>query len=230
MNARLGIDFGLLRGPRDVLFGVGQRHALPAVVQGLGRRALVVTDPRLASGRTVPELVDGCYGRAWRSASSTRLLPELPLEQVPLAVDLARRHGADVVVGLGGGSCIDLAKVVALLLGPRRSSRGLLRRGPCPWSLAPVVAVPTTAGTGSEVTPVAVVTDPSRTIKVGISSPHLIPAVALCDPELTVSCPRAVTAAPAPMLSRTASRPSPRSGARRRRGSPASASSSARTC
>jgi alcohol dehydrogenase len=58
-----------------------------------------------------------------------------------------------------------------------------------------VVAVPTTAGTGSEVTPVAVVSDPSRTIKVGISSPHLIPAVAVCDPELTVSCPRAVTAA-----------------------------------
>jgi alcohol dehydrogenase class IV len=58
-----------------------------------------------------------------------------------------------------------------------------------------VVAVPTTAGTGSEVTPVAVVSDPTRTIKVGISSPHLIPVVAVCDPELTVSCPRAVTAA-----------------------------------
>jgi alcohol dehydrogenase class IV len=121
--------------------------------------------------------------------------PELPLEQVPLAADVARRHGADVVLGFGGGSCLDLAKVLALLLAHGGEPADYYGEGLVPGPVAPVVAVPTTAGTGSEVTPVAVVTDPSRTIKVGISSPHLIPAVAVCDPELTVSCPRAVTAA-----------------------------------
>ena len=64
-----------------------------------------------------------------------------------------------------------------------------------PGSTTPVVAIPTTAGTGSEVTPVAVITDPDRISKVGISSPHLIPAAAVCDPELTVSCPPSVSAA-----------------------------------
>ena len=64
-----------------------------------------------------------------------------------------------------------------------------------PGPLIPVIALPTTAGTGSEVTPVAVVSDHARQSKVGISSPHLIPKVAICDPELTVSCPPAITAA-----------------------------------
>jgi len=108
---------------------------------------------------------------------------------------VARRHDADVVVGFGGGSCLDLAKVLALLLAHGGRLGDYYGEGLVPGPTAPVVAVPTTAGTGSEVTPVAVVSDPTRTIKVGISSPHLIPAVAVCDPELTVSCPRTVTAA-----------------------------------
>jgi alcohol dehydrogenase class IV len=187
--------FGLLRSPREVVLGVGQRRVLPAVVQSLGSRALVVTDPHLAAGAALPELVDSLTraGVAVRVFDET--VPELPLEQVPVAAELAGRHGADVVLGFGGGSCLDLAKVLALLLAHGGEPADYYGEGLVPGPIAPVVAVPTTAGTGSEVTPVAVVTDPGRTIKVGISSPHLIPAVAVCDPELTVSCPRSVTAA-----------------------------------
>jgi alcohol dehydrogenase class IV len=187
--------FGLLRGPREVVLGVGQRRVLPAVVQGLGHRALVVTDPHLAAGPGLRELVDGLAAAGVAVRVFDEAAPELPLEQVPVAADVARRHGADVVVGFGGGSCLDLAKVLALLLAHGGEPADYYGEGLVPGPVAPVVAVPTTAGTGSEVTPVAVVTDPGRTIKVGISSPHLIPAVAVCDPELTVSCPRGVTAA-----------------------------------
>jgi alcohol dehydrogenase class IV len=187
--------FGLLRGPREVVLGVGQRRVLPAVVQSLGRRALVVTDPRLAAGAGLRELVDGLTAAGIAVRVFDEAAPELPLEQVPVAAEAARRHGADVVLGFGGGSCLDLAKVVALLLAHRGQPADYYGEGLVPGPVAPVVAVPTTAGTGSEVTPVAVVTDPGRTIKVGISSPYLIPAVAVCDPELTVSCPRTVTAA-----------------------------------
>ncbi len=187
--------FGLLRGPREVVLGVGQRQVLPAVVQELGRRVLVITDPHLAAGAGLREVVDGLTGSGLAVRVFDEAAPELPLEQVPVAADVARRHRADVVLGLGGGSCLDLAKVVALLLAHGGQPGDYYGEGLVPGPVAPVVAVPTTAGTGSEVTPVAVVTDPSRTIKVGISSPHLIPAVAVCDPELTVSCPRAVTAA-----------------------------------
>jgi alcohol dehydrogenase class IV len=187
--------FGLLRSPREVLLGVGQRRVLPAVVQGLGGRALVVTDPHLAAGPGLRELVDGLTASGVAVRVFDEAAPELPLEQVPVAADVARRHGADVVLGFGGGSCLDLAKVLALLLAHGGQPADYYGEGLVPGPIAPVVAVPTTAGTGSEVTPVAVVTDPSRTIKVGISSPHLIPAVAVCDPELTFSCPRGVTAA-----------------------------------
>jgi alcohol dehydrogenase len=187
--------FGLLRGPREVVLGVGQRRVLPAVVQGLGHRVLVVTDPHLADGPGLRELVDGLTASGVAVRVFDEAAPELPLEQVPVAADVARRHGADVVLGFGGGSCLDLAKVLALLFAHGGEPGDYYGEGLVPGPVAPLVAVPTTAGTGSEVTPVAVVTDPGRTIKVGISSPHLIPAVAVCDPELTVSCPRAVTAA-----------------------------------
>jgi alcohol dehydrogenase class IV len=187
--------FGLLRSPREVLLGVGQRRILPAVVQGLGRRALVVTDPHLAAGAGLRDLVDGLTASGVAVRVFDEAAPELPLEQVPVAADVARRHGADVVLGFGGGSCLDLAKVLALLLAHGGQPGDYYGESLVPGPTAPVIAVPTTAGTGSEVTPVAVVTDPSRTIKVGISSPHLIPAVAVCDPELTFSCPRGVTAA-----------------------------------
>jgi alcohol dehydrogenase len=89
---------------------------------------------------------------------------------------------------------MDAAKLVALLLrhpGPLELYYG---ENAVPGPVVPIVAVSTTAGTGSEVTPVAVVGDPSRQLKVGVSSLHLIPDVAICDPELTTSCPPSVTA------------------------------------
>lgn len=95
-----------------------------------------------------------------------------------------------MVIGIGGGSCLDMAKCAALLI----SHGGLLQdyygEFKVPGPTLPLIAVPTTAGTGSEVTPVAVISDPDRTLKVGISSPHLIAAAAICDPELTMTCPR----------------------------------------
>jgi len=122
------------------------------------------------------------------------LEPEAPLRCIDRCLQAADGHDVDVVVGLGGGSSLDVAKLAALLLrhpGPLDRYYG---EGAVPDGVLPVVAVPTTAGTGSEVTPVAVVTDPGRRLKVGVSSPRLIPRVAICDPELTATCPPMVTA------------------------------------
>ncbi|NAZ84999.1 iron-containing alcohol dehydrogenase [Kineococcus sp. T90] len=172
-----------------------QRHALGEVVARTGTSALVVTDPHLAAGPALGELVALLRSRGLGVSVFDEAAPELPVEQVPRAVEAARRGGADVVVGLGGGSCLDLAKVVALALAHPGPVQGFYGENLVPGPTAPVVAVPTTAGTGSEVTPVAVVTDPERATKVGISSPHLVPAAAVCDAELTLTCPPAVTAA-----------------------------------
>ena len=186
---------GVLRGPRTVLFGVGQRRAVPHVVRGEGAAALVITDPRLAEGPQLRELVDGLRSSGVATRVFAEAEPELPLDQVPRTLEVARRSGSEVVVGFGGGSCLDLAKVVALLLAHGGTASDYYGEHQVPGGIAPVIAVPTTAGTGSEVSPVAVLTDPSRTVKVGISSPWLIPTAAVCDPELTVSCPVSVSAA-----------------------------------
>jgi alcohol dehydrogenase class IV len=186
---------GVLRGPRTVVFGVGQRRVVPELVRASGSSALVITDPRLAGSPHLGELVDGLRAAGVATRVFDEAAPELPLEQVPHAVEAAQRGGAEVLVGFGGGSCIDLAKVVALVLAHGGAAADYYGENTVPGPTTPVVAIPTTAGTGSEVTPVAVITDPDRVSKVGISSPHLIPAAAVCDPELTVSCPPAVSAA-----------------------------------
>lgn len=122
-------------------------------------------------------------------------LPELPSDSVERCAERARAARAEVIVGFGGGSCLDMAKLTSLLAatgGPLRDHYGTCAPQ---QRLLPVVAIPTTAGTGSEVTGVAVVTDKERRLKVGISSPRLIPVRTICDPELTLTCPASVTAA-----------------------------------
>ncbi len=89
---------------------------------------------------------------------------------------------------------MDMAKVVAVLLTHGGDLRQYYGEFAVPGPVLPVIAVPTTAGTGSEVTPVAVVSDSERGAKVGIATPYLIPAAAICDPELTFTCPPALTA------------------------------------
>jgi alcohol dehydrogenase len=99
-----------------------------------------------------------------------------------------------VIIAVGGGSAIDLAKLVAMLAVNRRPLSDFYGENRVSRGILPVIAMPTTAGTGSEVTPVAVVSDPERELKVGISSPHLIPRRAIVDPLLTIGAPGSVTA------------------------------------
>lgn len=187
-------EMGVGRSPARILFGAGQRRALGAVAAGIGKRALVCTDARFAG---LPEMAAiladfEAHGVEVRVFSETQA--ELPLECIHACVEAHRDFAPDMLVGLGGGSCLDLAKLVSLLLsheGPISSWYGEFR---VPGPVLPVIAVPTTSGTGSEVTPVAVVGDPERAIKVGVSSPELIPHTAICDPELTLTCPKSLTA------------------------------------
>ncbi|WP_336923790.1 iron-containing alcohol dehydrogenase [Aquipuribacter sp. SD81] len=185
---------GVLRSPRQVLLGAGHRHSLGTVTAALGRRALVCTDARFGATEEFAELVASLEAAGVTVTAFTEVLPDVPVEQVVRCAELAAAAQPDVVVGMGGGSCLDLAKAVAVLLthgGEPSDYYGELR---VPGPVLPLVALPTTAGTGSEVTPVAVLTDPARTSKVGISSPHLVPHTALCDPELTHGCPPGLTA------------------------------------
>jgi alcohol dehydrogenase class IV len=185
---------GVLRGPRQVLFGAGQRHALGAVTAALGSRALVCTDARFGDTPEFAELVRLLEDAGVQVMTFAEVEADVPVHQVAECAQRAAGFATDVVVGMGGGSCLDLAKAVALVLTHGGSASDYYGEFRVPGPVLPVVALPTTAGTGSEVTPVAVLTDPSRVSKVGISSPHLIPHTAVCDPELTTGCPPALTA------------------------------------
>jgi alcohol dehydrogenase class IV len=185
---------GILRTPNETLFGRGALTSLPSVAARFGRTALLVADPNVLAqpaGAAVPGALAevGVDTVVFGGAE-----PDVPLACIERCVEAATGRDIDLVIGLGGGSAIDVAKLAALLLrhdGPLERYYG---EGAVPGATLPVIAVPTTAGTGSEVSPVAVITDPDRHLKVGVSSVELIPRVAICDPDLTLTCPPSVTA------------------------------------
>jgi alcohol dehydrogenase class IV len=188
------IHFAALRLPREILFGIGQRHALPAVAKRHGKRALVCTDERFATTEAFREMHAALVVAGLAVHVHDRTLPDVPRDTVAVCVEEAKAFAPDMVIGIGGGSCLDMAKCSALLLSHGGKLQDYYGEFKVPGPTLPLIAVPTTAGTGSEATPVAVISDPDRTLKVGISSPHLIAAVALCDPALTMTCPPGLTA------------------------------------
>lgn len=185
---------GTIRAPREIHFGPGQRHALAAVARRLGSRALIVTDARLAEDATFLAMVAGLQSAGIALCVESGTLPDVPVDSASAAAESARSFAPDMVIGIGGGSCLDMAKCIALLLSHGGQPQDYYGELLVPGPVLPLIAVPTTAGTGSEVTPVAVLSDAGRSLKVGISSPHLIPTVAICDPDLTATCPAALTA------------------------------------
>jgi alcohol dehydrogenase class IV len=185
-------DFAVLRAPSQVLFGAGMAEAAGRVAAGHGRRVLVITDPVIA----------GTPGFATVLASLAELdatvfsdaVVDVPRSAVDAAVALGRSVSPDVIVAVGGGSVIDLAKVTALLLAHGGALEDYYAVQSVPGPVVPLIALPTTAGTGSEATPVSVITDPATEMKIGVASPFLIPRHAICDPLLSVGAPPVVTA------------------------------------
>src|SRR6202158_1499000 len=177
-----------------VFFGWGAVAELRNVPREFGQRVLVCTDQNIIKAgicETVLALLDEAKAEV-KVFDEGR--PEVNRQTIERATVVAQGYAPDVVIGLGGGSTLDLSKAVALLLkhpGPISAYYG---ENNVPGPITPVVAVSTTAGTGSEVSPVAVVADPERSIKVGIASRTLIPKWAIVDPALTISCPASVTA------------------------------------
>jgi alcohol dehydrogenase class IV len=177
-----------------IFFGWGAVSVLRDVAREFGRRVFVCTDQNMVKAGICETVV----AHLSHGIAEVKIFdggqPEVDRRTIEWASTMARAYSPNVVIGLGGGSNLDLAKAVALLLkhpGPLSTYYG---ENNIPGPVAPVIAVPTTAGTGSEVSPVAVVADPERAMKVGIASRTLIPRWAIVDPALTISCPASVTA------------------------------------
>ncbi len=185
---------GVLRAPGAVLFGWGALEAAGPRTAELGGSVLLCTDAAVVDTDAGRRLRAGLEAAGLAVAVFAETEPELPRANVEAALAAARAHGAEVVVGFGGGSAIDIAKVTALRLRLDGELEDFVGENLVAAPVAPLVAIPTTAGTGSEVSPVAVISDRKGKLKVGISSPRLIPTVAICDPAATLTCPRGVTA------------------------------------
>ena len=185
-------DFAVLRAPTQVLFGAGMAAAAGRVAADHGRRVLVITDPVIAGTPGFATVLDSLGDLDVTVFSDAAV--DVPSSAVDAAVALGAQTEPDAIVAVGGGSVIDLAKVTALLLAHGGPLSNYYAVQSVPGPNVPLIALPTTAGTGSEATPVAVITDPATEMKIGVASPHMIPRHAICDPLLTVGAPPLVTA------------------------------------
>ena len=189
-------------GAPQLKFGRGARHEIAHDIAQLGaRRVLVVSDPQVAAAGAPAELVGSIERSGGEAVLYDRSRVEPTDESLIDAVEFARAAAPfDVVVALGGGSSIDTAKAVNLLLTNDGELMDYVNApvggGRAPeHPLLPLIAVPTTTGTGSESTTICVLDVISQHVKSGISHARLRPAFAVVDPELTMTQPAGVTAA-----------------------------------
>lgn len=187
-----GANMWNYRQPTEILFGVGSRESLSEAAAEFGARPMLVTDATLADLPMVEET------RQMLGPNVETFSDVEPNPTVGSVDSLAQRigeHASDVVVAIGGGSSLDCAKAacsVALQGGPTRRyhSEGQVLDD----RHLPLIVLPTTAGTGSEVTPISVLGDPEKDVKAPLAHANFFPKLAIIDPELTLTMPRQVTA------------------------------------
>ena len=172
-----------------IVFGEGARANVEAAAAEVGRRALVVTGSKPERARWVTSELD-CV--------TLTVSGEPTVEWIRSAAETARQERCDMVIAIGGGSALDAGKALAALLTNRGDPLDYLevigRGEPLGHPAAPCIAIPTTAGTGSEVTRNAVLGSPEHGVKASLRSPWMLPRVAVVDPELTIDLPAALTA------------------------------------
>lgn len=179
----------------EILFGCGavERIGIEARHRNFGR-ALIVADPNMVKAGLVDVVRRSLSASDVESQVFEGGVPEPGTATVNAAAEAARAVQPDFIVGLGGGSNMDVAKVASAVYIHGGDAADYFGENRVPGPTVPIVAVPTTAGTGSEVTAVAVIEDEARHLKLAVASPFLRPRLAIVDPLLTLSCPAKVTA------------------------------------
>jgi alcohol dehydrogenase class IV len=179
----------------DCFIGSGAIRELPGALRGLGaRRLLVVTDAGVVKAGLYDTVKAALAGAAVQLELFDRVKPDPSTTFVQSAAEEARRAQVDAVLGLGGGSSIDTAKMAAALAPNRRNIDDYLGGAAFEQPVLPILAVPTTAGTGSEATHIAILSDEAAQVKKGLVSVRIMPRFAFLDPELTLALPPAITA------------------------------------
>ena len=184
------------RVPAQITFGAGAIETVGAEAKRLGTsHAFVLSDPNLRKLGVTDRVVGSLAAQGVRSSVCAEIEFEPSIQSVAPAAAVAKASGCDLVIGLGGGSTMDTAKAVAVLTRNEGQPEDYLGIGLVKQRGVPMVLMPTTSGTGAEVTPNALFYVPSVREKRAIVSPHIIPDVAILDPLVTLTVPTAVTAA-----------------------------------
>ncbi len=182
--------------PTIIEFGQGSVKQLADHVRNLGgTNVLLVGDPGVSKAGIVQKLEQPLVDAGIPYTVFTEVGVEATIESVDSGTALAKSRGCDIVVGVGGGSALDTAKSIALMLVHPGNIRDYVGLDKVTGPGAPIIAVPTTAGTGSEITRFSVLSDKGAKAKLSVGSMYNCPTIALCDPELTLTLPAHITAA-----------------------------------
>ena len=196
MNVDVGQVFNFFPVPTDIHFGCGALASLAERVAAVnGRQALVVTDPGVRAAGILDRVTGRLEAAGIPFTVFDRVTPDSSSDLIESGVQAAKAAAADVVLGVGGGSALDTAKAIAALVTNPGSPLDYVGLHKVTTRPLPTIAIPTTSGTGSEVSLWSVFTDDARKLKVAIGGFMLYPTVALCDPDLTLELPPALTAA-----------------------------------
>ena len=183
------------RVPSIISTGPGAAKEAGTHAKQLGKKALLVTDANLVKIGLLEEVKASLDAAGVPYSIYDKVIIEPVVEYVEEGLRAFRDAGADIVVSVGGGSPIDTGKAIASLSRNPGEISDYVGTSKIAKPSAPLIAIPTTAGTGSEVTPFTIITNKQTDVKMLISSPHLLPIVALVDPLMTLKMPRGITAA-----------------------------------
>ena len=178
----------------SIQFGAGLLDEIGARAAPLGGRILIITDAGLRKTDIVARAEQALADAGRTVAIYDGIIADPPEAVVRAATEAARGHRATGIIGLGGGSSLDVAKLAAVLAVGGQSLSEIYGIGNVTGPRLPLMLIPTTAGTGSEVTPISIITTGTKE-KMGVVSPVILPDIALLDPQLTRGLPAPITAA-----------------------------------
>lgn len=153
------------------------------------RSVFILTQPSIVSLGYADQIKEGLAKKGISSEVNTDIQPEPTEQNIEQVFQLFSEGGHDAILGIGGGSVLDAAKILSVLKTNEKPISALIGTNLVEKPGVPLVLIPTTSGTGSEVTPNAIVTFPEKELKIGIVSPYLLPSLVILDPVLTTGLP-----------------------------------------
>jgi alcohol dehydrogenase class IV len=190
------MNLGNFRSPGNIITGSGSVSEVGVEAKKLNATSvLIITDKVIQSTGLLKNVIDPLEAAGLKVDINDNVVPEPPFEALEDIASQIRGKDYDLFVGVGGGSALDITKVLAVMMTNDEDVRDFVGIEKIPNRGLPSILIPTTSGTGSEVTFNAIFTDTRDMVKKGIVSPYLLPNVAIVDPKMTLTVPPAVTAA-----------------------------------